>query len=163
MLSSATACAPITAHNATGSVSNLAAFADAGAAGATTTTTVGAAATAGVHNTITTSISEQSRPLQGLAERFHGLTERLGSLGGGGSSAGHSRTESDASNRTRTGIIIIIIIEDKTLFSYYDSPNGRGKKGKFLGIIKTELVPSRPPQKNIIEVSTAPCTSVIEL
>ena len=93
MLSSATACAPITAHNATGSVSNLAAFAEAGAAGATTTTSP-------VQH-ITTSLSEQSRPLQGLAERFHGLTERLGSLGG--SSAGHSRTESDASNRTRTG------------------------------------------------------------
>lgn len=96
MLSSATACAPITAHNATGSVSNLAAFAEAGQAGSTTSP-VGATA-------ITTSLSEQSRPLQGLAERFHGLTERLGSLGGGGgSSGGHSRTESDASNRTRTG------------------------------------------------------------
>lgn len=106
MLSSATACAPITAHNATGSVSNLAAFTEAGAAGVSTTSPVGASASASGVHTITTSLSEQSRPLQGLAERFHGLTERLGSLGGGGSSAGHSRTESDASNRTRTGELL---------------------------------------------------------
>lgn len=107
MLSSATACAPITAHNATGSVSNLAAFAEAGPAGVSTTSPAGASASTSagaVGHAIPTSLSEQSRPLQGLAERFHGLTERLGSLGGGGgNSAGHSRTESDASNRTRTG------------------------------------------------------------
>ena len=115
MLSSATACAPITGH-ATGSVNNLAAFGEAGAtanagtvagsvAGAVATTTgSGSSATSasgGVLHTITTSLSEQSRPLQGLAERFHGLTERLGSLSGLGS-VGRS-SESEATNRTRTG------------------------------------------------------------
>lgn len=102
ILSSATACAPITAHNATGSVSNLvvAEGAVGAAAGSTATITTGAASpVAGPSaNTIPNSLSEQSRPLQNLAERFHGLTERLGSLGGG-----HSRTESESSNRTRTG------------------------------------------------------------
>jgi hypothetical protein len=58
-------------------------------------------------HTITTSLSEQSRPLQGLAERFHGLTERLGSLSGLGS-VGRSSAESEATNRTRTGKFISI-------------------------------------------------------
>ena len=84
MLSSATACAPITAHNAIGSVTNLA---FSGADGATSPV---ATASSG---------SEGHRPIHfhGLAERLHGLTERLGSLG-------NSRSmESDVSNRTRTG------------------------------------------------------------
>ena len=90
MLSSAaTVCAPITAHNVTGSVSNLA------AEGAAATSPVAGTSSHGT-TTITSSISEQSRPLQNLAERFHGLTERLGGLG-------HSRTDSDSSSRTRTG------------------------------------------------------------
>lgn len=113
MLSSATACAPITAHNASGSVNNLAAFGESGS----TTSPAGAAAcpascstsaSGGVLHTITTSLSEQSRPLQGLAERFHGLTERLGSLSGLGS-AGRS-TESDAPNRTRTGKFLFFLM-----------------------------------------------------
>ncbi|XP_046451237.1 diacylglycerol kinase beta-like isoform X2 [Daphnia pulex] len=113
MLSSATACAPITAHNATGSVNNLAAaFGEAGASSsaagpasaAAATTGCSTSASGGVLHTITTSLSEQSRPLQGLAERFHGLTERLGSLSGLGS-VGRSSAESEATNRTRTGSI----------------------------------------------------------
>lgn len=93
MLSSATACAPITAHNTTGSVSNLASF---GADGASTS--------AAGH--LTSSQSEQTRPLQGLAERFHGLTERLGTLGAA-AAGGHSRAESDASSRVRTGQLVL--------------------------------------------------------
>lgn len=88
MLSSATACAPITAHNASGgSVTNLTEGATAAGTTATCSSSVG----------LTSSVSEQSRPLQQLAERFHGLTERLtGRSSGGG--------DSDASsNRTRTG------------------------------------------------------------
>jgi hypothetical protein len=116
MLSSATACAPITAHNATGSVNNLAAaFGEAGASSsaagpasaAAATTGCSTSASGGVLHTITTSLSEQSRPLQGLAERFHGLTERLGSLSGLGS-VGRSSAESEATNRTRTGMFISI-------------------------------------------------------
>lgn len=101
MLSSATACAPITAHNATGSVSNLA-------------SSEGAVATSPVAGTsshaLTSSLSEQSRPLQNLAERFHGLTERLGSLGG------HSRTDSDSSSRTRTGKIRRLLLLSPRLY-----------------------------------------------
>lgn len=80
MLSSATACAPITAHNAAGSVTNLAAFS---ANDGTVSPVAGSAVGSGHHH-------------QGLAERLQSLTERLGSLG-------HSRTESDASNHTRAG------------------------------------------------------------
>jgi len=101
MLSSATACAPITAHNATGSVSNLV-LAEGGATGSASPTAAGTSGGSSSGPILTSSLSEQSRPLQNLAERFHGLTERLGSLG-------HSRTDSDASNRTRTGEILLPI------------------------------------------------------
>lgn len=123
MLSSATACAPITAHNATGSVNNLAAaFGEAGAssssAAAATTGCSSGSASGGVLHTITTSLSEQSRPLQGLAERFHGLTERLGSLSGLGN-VGRSSAESEATNRTRTGKFISIHRSGIEKFLFY--------------------------------------------
>ena len=94
MLSSATACAPITAHNSSGgSVSNLT---DAAAVAAEPTRSSSSS------TGLTSSVSEQSRPLQQLAERFHGLTERLtGHRSGSGSGGG----DSDASNRTRTGSV----------------------------------------------------------
>lgn len=100
MLSSATACAPITAHNTTGSVTNLVSFAAAsgdgsGAAGSPVATSAGtlvSGAPAGASGG-----DGRHSNHHGLAERFHGLTERIGSLG-------HSRTDSDVSNRTRTGI-----------------------------------------------------------
>ena len=94
MLSSATACAPITAHNTTGSVTNLVAFSatdgTTSPVGATSAPFPGGSGEPPRHNH------------HGLAERFHGLTERIGSLG-------HSRTESDVSNRTRTGIYTVTI------------------------------------------------------
>jgi diacylglycerol kinase (ATP) len=93
MLSSATACAPITAHNSSGgSVSNLT---DAAAAVAAEPTRSSSSSTG-----LTSSVSEQSRPLQQLAERFHGLTERLT-----GHRSGSGGGDSDASNRTRTGSV----------------------------------------------------------
>ena len=97
MLSSATACAPITAHNAIGSVSNLAAFSTSQTDGAASPV-VAAASGSSTAATAATAVSSgsENRHHGGLAERLHGLTERLGSLG-------HSRTESDVSNRTRTG------------------------------------------------------------
>ena len=109
MLSSATACAPITAHNTTGSVTNLVSFAATGSASdggggaasspvaASTGALVSAASAGGAAPGGASGGDGGGRNHHGLAERFHGLTERIGSLG-------HSRTDSDVSNRTRTGI-----------------------------------------------------------
>ncbi|MPC47927.1 Diacylglycerol kinase 1 [Portunus trituberculatus] len=75
VMSSATACAPITSHNTSGgSISNLASCA------------------------MTESVSAKSEGGGGLAEKLHGLTEKLSSLG-------HNRSDSEASSRTRTGSI----------------------------------------------------------
>ena len=73
-MSSATACAPITSHNTSGgSISNLASCA------------------------MTENVSAKSEGGGGLAEKLHGLTEKLSSLG-------HNRSDSEASSRTRTGM-----------------------------------------------------------
>lgn len=73
VMSSATACAPITSHNTSGgSISNLASCA------------------------VTENISTKSEGGGGLAEKLHGLTEKLSSLG-------HNRSDSETSSRTRTG------------------------------------------------------------
>ncbi|KAK8386847.1 hypothetical protein O3P69_017939 [Scylla paramamosain] len=75
VMSSATACAPITSHNTSGgSISNLASCA------------------------MTENVSAKSEGGGGLAEKLHGLTEKLSSLG-------HNRSDSEASSRTRTGSI----------------------------------------------------------
>jgi diacylglycerol kinase (ATP) len=80
VLSSATACAPITSHTTTlGSVPNIATC-------VIDQTTVMTGQQTPAHD----------RPANKLAEKLHGLTEKLHSLG-------HHRTDSDASGRTRTG------------------------------------------------------------
>jgi hypothetical protein len=80
VLSSATACAPITSHTTTlGSVPNIATC-------VIDQTTVMTGQQTPAHD----------RPANKLAEKLHGLTEKLHSLG-------HHRTDSDTSGRTRTG------------------------------------------------------------
>jgi len=75
VLSSATACAPITSHTTTpGSVPNIATC------------------------VIDQATVNTDRPAHKLAEKLHGLTEKLHSLG-------HHRSDSDTSTRTRTGTI----------------------------------------------------------
>ncbi|ROT84294.1 putative diacylglycerol kinase 1 [Penaeus vannamei] len=77
VMSSATACAPITSHNTSGgSISNLA------------TCSVGEAMSGG----------SGGGGGGTLAEKLHGLTEKFSSLG-------HNRSDSEASSRTRTGSI----------------------------------------------------------
>jgi hypothetical protein len=84
VLSSATACAPITSHTTTpGSVPNIA------------TCVIDQAALL-TGSSIGQQTPAHDRPANKLAEKLHGLTEKLHSLG-------HHRTDSDSSTRTRTG------------------------------------------------------------
>ncbi|PSN42095.1 Diacylglycerol kinase 1 [Blattella germanica] len=86
VLSSATACAPITSHTTTpGSVPNIATCVIDQA-------TVNTGCATG-HQT-----PAHEKPTNKLAEKLHGLTEKLHSLG-------HHRSDSDTSTRTRTGSI----------------------------------------------------------
>jgi hypothetical protein len=84
VLSSATACAPITSHTTTpGSVPNIA-------------TCVIDQATVNTGSATGQQTPAHEKPTNKLAEKFHGLTEKLHSLG-------HHRSDSDTSTRTRTG------------------------------------------------------------
>jgi hypothetical protein len=84
VLSSATACAPITAHTMTvGSVPNIATC-------VIDQTTVMTGASIGQQT------PAHDRPANKLAEKLHGLTEKFHSLG-------HHRTDMEASGRPRTG------------------------------------------------------------
>ncbi|XP_067004259.1 diacylglycerol kinase 1 [Anabrus simplex] len=79
VLSSTTACAPITSHTTTpGSVPNI--------------------ATCVIDKDTGQQTPSAEKPTNKLAERLHGLTEKLHSLG-------HHRSDSDTSTRTRTGSI----------------------------------------------------------
>ncbi|XP_066989489.1 diacylglycerol kinase 1 isoform X2 [Macrobrachium rosenbergii] len=81
VMSSATACAPITSHNTSGgSISNLATC----AVGESLSGGGGTGSSAGGGGS--------------LADKLHGLTEKFSSLG-------HNRSDSEASSRTRTGSI----------------------------------------------------------
>ncbi|XP_069690666.1 diacylglycerol kinase 1 isoform X3 [Periplaneta americana] len=87
VLSSATACAPITSHTTTpGSVPNIATCVIDQA-------TVNTGCATGGQQT-----PAHDRPANKLAEKLHGLTEKLHALG-------HHRSDSDTSTRTRTGSI----------------------------------------------------------
>ena len=84
VLSSTTACAPITSHTTTpGSVPNIA-------------TCVIDQATVNTGSATGQQTPAHEKPANKLAEKLHGLTEKLHSLG-------HYRTDSDTSTRTRTG------------------------------------------------------------
>jgi hypothetical protein len=84
VLSSTTACAPITSHTTTpGSVPNIA-------------TCVIDQATVNTGSATGQQTPAHDKPANRLAEKLHGLTEKLHSLG-------HYRTDSDTSTRTRTG------------------------------------------------------------
>ena len=84
VLSSTTACAPITSHTTTpGSVPNIA-------------TCVIDQATVNTGSATGQQTPAHDKPANKLAEKLHGLTEKLHSLG-------HYRTDSDTSTRTRTG------------------------------------------------------------
>ncbi|XP_068225402.1 diacylglycerol kinase 1 isoform X4 [Palaemon carinicauda] len=81
VMSSATACAPITSHNTSGgSISNIA------------TCAVGDSLTGGGGT------GSSAGGCGSLADKLHGLTEKFSSLG-------HNRSDSEASSRTRTGSI----------------------------------------------------------
>ncbi|XP_068225401.1 diacylglycerol kinase beta isoform X3 [Palaemon carinicauda] len=80
VMSSATACAPITSHNTSGgSISNIA------------TCAVGDSLTGGGGT------GSSAGGCGSLADKLHGLTEKFSSLG-------HNRSDSEASSRTRTGM-----------------------------------------------------------